>query len=211
MPDPATIALTIAKYGPTIKKGYDWLSGKKKKIPTAAGNRSNLENRYVNFLQSQSKQGMSNAQQNMIMGDASRGIAQGVNNMQAGIAGRGVMQGLENSAVMGQQAMQADSIGVGQLASTARSIAMKNFDLQQQAQEKLGSIGMNRSAQKYNEAMQRYTGNMANTESLLGDIGKMAGGYLKKKQGKQDLEDYIKAGMDPNDIPPEIMIQIMGG
>ena len=202
-------ALAAAKYAPLVKKGWDWLTGKKKKVPGRQA--SPLEQNYVNFLQSQAKQGIDPAQQNLMMGAAGRGAAQGVNQMSAGIMNRGVMQGLEGSAVMSQQLAAADSVGAGQLAQTAREIAFKNFQVKQTAQDKLGGIGQMRSNANWTTAKQQFDFDNQRESNTMSQISTIASDFLTKKKNKDILTDLKDSGYDLKDLPPEILIQIMGG
>ena len=207
--DPVTVALQAAKYAPLVKKGWDWLTGKKKKVPGRQA--SPLEQNYVNFLQSQAKQGIDPAQQNLMMGAAGRGAAQGVNKLSAGIMNRGVMQGLEGSAVMSQQLAAADSVGAGQLAQTAREIAFKNFQVKQTAQDKLGGIGQMRSDANWSTAMKQFNFDNQRESKTMDQISSMATDFISKRKNKDILTDLKDSGYDLKDLPPEILIKIMGG
>ena len=207
--DPVTVALQAAKYAPLVKKGCDWLTGKKKKVPGRQA--SPLEANYVNFLQSQAKQGIDPAQQNLMMGAAGRGAAEGVNKLSSGIMNRGVMQGLEGSAVMSEQLAAADSVGAGQLAQTAREIAFKNFQVKQTAQDKLGGIGQMRSDANWSTAMKQFNFDNQRESKTMDQISSMATDFISKRKNKDILTDLKDSGYDLKDLPPEILIKIMGG
>tara|TARA_R100000742_G_C4275126_1_gene95413 strand:- start:281 stop:913 length:633 start_codon:yes stop_codon:yes gene_type:complete len=209
MPDPVTIALTAAKYAPLAKKGWDWITGKKKKkVPGYKP--SAMENRYTNFLQSQAKSGMGNENMNLMMNASGRSINQSVNQMASGIENRGVMQGLENSAVMSQQLAGADAFGGGQLAQTARNIAMKNFELKQTAQDKLGSIGIDRSNMDLMRRQSQFDIDRADSSSDMDMISKVAGDFLTKRKNKDLRTELEEDGWDLKDLPPELAIKILG-
>ena len=200
--DPISIGLNVLKYGPTLKKGWDWLTGgNKKKAPKRTI--SPLEQQYTNFLQQQSKTGMGQPAMNMMMNQSSRAINPMVNQIQAGNTGRAITQGIEGSGVVAQQNLQANALGVGQMAQTARDIALNNERIKNTAQDKLGRIGVDRTNQNYKAALSNYNADRANTSSLVSDIAGFAGTALENKQMGNAKTEALKKYF-PNLSPEQL-------
>tara|TARA_R100000278_G_C5438820_1_gene152970 strand:+ start:236 stop:871 length:636 start_codon:yes stop_codon:yes gene_type:complete len=201
---------TAAKYAPVVKKGFDWLTGGNKP-PTRMGSRSGEEKAYMNALQSRMRQGMTGAEINQQLGMASRNIGQATQNQMANVQGTAVRQGLENSGVAAQ--MQAQ-VGANQqlgMAQVARDIAARNMAMKRQAEQEFGQMGMRMSDMRYQDALAKRASRDQNLNAVLGAASNIGAGYLNRKQNKQDIEDYINAGMDPKDIPPEILLKMLTG
>lgn len=204
-----TTLATAAKYAPVVKKGFDWLTGKTP--PTRMGSRSGEEKAYMNALQSRMRQGMTGAEINQQLGMASRNIGQATQNQMANVQGTAVRQGLENSGVAAQ--MQAQ-VGANQqlgMAQVARDIAARNMAMKRQAEQEFGQMGMRMSDMRYQDALAKRASRDQNLNAVLGAASNIGAGYLNRKQNKQDIEDYINAGMDPKDIPPEILLKMLTG
>ena len=112
---------------------------------------------------------------------------------------------------MSQQLAAADSVGAGQLAQTAREIAFKNFQVKQTAQDKLGGIGQMRSNANWTTAKQQFDFDNQRESNTMSQISTIASDFLTKKKNKDILTDLKDSGYDLKDLPPEILIQIMGG
>jgi hypothetical protein len=180
--DPAT-GMMIAKYGiPLAKKGWDWLTGANK-VPKRKI--SPLEQQYTNFLQGQAKTGMGQPAMNQVMGASSRAINPMINQMQAGNTGTAIAQGIEGSGVVGQQNLQVGALGVGQMAQTARDISLKNIDIKNAAQGKLGGIGMDRTNKNYQTALKQFDINRDTSKSTTDLVSSMGQDYYG---GKQDIQ-----------------------
>jgi hypothetical protein len=199
--DPISIGLNILKYGPTIKKGWDWLTGKKG--DKAKRTISPLEQQYTNFLQGQAKTGMGQPAMNMMMGQTSRAINPMINQMQAGNTGTAIAQGIEGSGVVGQQNLQVGALGVGQMAQTARDIAMKNITIKNQAQTKLGTIGMDRTDKNYQVALDNYNRKSSAGDEFLGGVADWAAGKIGGSQMVSAKNDALKKYF-PDMTPEEI-------
>mgnify|MGYP003679122823 CR=1 FL=1 len=205
--DPAT-GLMIAKYGvPLAKKGWDWMTGANK-VPKRKI--SPLENQYTNFLQQQSKTGMGQPAMNMMMNQSSRAINPMVNQMQAANTGSAIAQGIEGSGVVAQQNLQANALGVGQMAQTARDIAMKNIDIKNAAQGTLGRIGMDRTDMNYQTALKQFDVNRQSSKETSNLISNLGQEIIKGKKNKSIFDELKNSGYDVNDLPPEVLAQLMG-
>jgi len=180
--DPAT-GMMLAKYGiPLAKKGWDWMTGANK-VPKRKI--SPLESQYTSFLQQQAKTGMGQPAMNQMMGASSRAINPMVNQIKAGNTGNAISQGIEGSGVVAQQNLQADTLGVNQMAQTARSIAMKNIDIKNAAQGTLGNIGMDRTSANYQRALKQFDINRKSSKETTDLVSNWAQDHYA---GKQDIQ-----------------------
>jgi hypothetical protein len=202
MINPATIATAskYAKYLPTLKKGYDWLSGS---IPGAKDSRSSMENKYTNWLQSRAKKGMGQANINEALNQTGTIVSNAANQGKAAIQGRAISQGIEGSGVVAEQATEIDSAQVVSMANAARKIAMRNQQVKDDAQEKLGQIGMDRSAQDYKTALANYSKRDSAATSLMDTLAGMGEKYIKKQEDSLMIEELKKQPWWTNLSPEE--------
>lgn len=191
MINPATIATAAkyAKYLPQLKKGYDWLKGS---IPGAKDSRSSMENKYTNWLQSRSKQGLGQENINQFMNQTGTVVSNAANQGKAQVQGRAIGQGIEGSGVVAEQATEIDSAQVVSMANAARKIAMRNQQVKDSANQQLGEIGIKRSEQDYKTALANYAKKDSAATSLMDTLAGMGNKYIKKQEDSLMLEELQK-------------------
>tara|TARA_B100000902_G_C27260513_1_gene890427 strand:+ start:703 stop:1329 length:627 start_codon:yes stop_codon:yes gene_type:complete len=197
----------FAQYLPQLKQGYDWLSGS---IPGAKDSRSSMENKYTNWLQSRRVHGLGQQNINQMMNQTGTTVTNAANQGKAQVQGRAISQGIENSGVAAEQATEIDSAQVVSMANAARKIAMKNQQVKDNAEHKLGEIGMQRSAQDYKTALASYSKKDNAANQLLGALAGMGDKYLKKQEDAGLLEELQKQPWWSS-LSPEEKAKILGG
>jgi len=178
--NPATMTMLAKgaiKYGPAIKKGYDWLAGKKGL--SRSDSQSQAEKNYMNMLQSRAKHGMGQAAVNEQLGNVSRTVHQNVNNTKANIMGQAVSQGVEGSGVVAEQHIMADTSGTVAMANAARAIAEKNRQIKVGAEDKLGELGIKETDQRYKEALANRANNDSRRDAFFNEAIGLATEHLE--------------------------------